>query len=128
VVIIPHSFDTLSVTTRVTREIARSLCGEWLDALVRHLDRNRDLLGELLEEHLPRVRYARPDAGYLAWLDCRELALGDDPAQAFLEQGRVALSSGPVFGEEGRGYARLNFGTSKALLEEAVRRMARAVG
>ena len=68
-----------------------------------------------------------PEAGYLAWLDCRALDLGDDPAEAFLERGRVALSPGPTFGEQGRGFARLNFGTSAALLEEAVRRMAAAV-
>ena len=50
---------------------------EWLDALLRHLDRNRVLLGELLGEHLPAVRYVPPEAGYLAWLDCSELGLGD---------------------------------------------------
>jgi cystathionine beta-lyase len=99
---------------------------EWLDALLRHLDRNRALLGELLEEHLPDVGYVPPQAGYLAWLDCSELGLGIDPADAFLERGRVALGSGPTFGEQGRGCARLNFGTSGALLEEAVRRMALA--
>ncbi len=101
---------------------------EWLDALVLHLDRNRGALGELLAEHLAGVGYVPPDAGYLAWLDCRELGLGDNPAEAFLERGRVALSEGPPFGEQGRGWARLNFGTSSALLEEAVRRMASAVG
>ncbi len=68
-----------------------------------------------------------PEAGYLAWLDCRELGLGDDPALAFLERGRVALSPGPTFGAAGNGFARLNFGTSGALLEEAVRRMAAAL-
>lgn len=99
---------------------------EWLDALLRHLDRNRALLGELLEEHLPDVGSVPPQAGYLAWLDCSELGLGIDPADAFLERGRVALGSGPTFGEQGRGCARLNFGTSGALLEEAVRRMALA--
>ncbi len=98
--------------------------GEWLDALVGHLDRNRALLAELLGEYLPAVGYLPPQAGYLAWLDCRALGLGDDPAEAFLERGRVALSPGPAFGEPGKGYARLNFGTSGALLEEAVRRMA----
>jgi cystathionine beta-lyase len=100
---------------------------EWLDALVAHLDRNRVLLAELLAELLPAVGYTPPEAGYLAWLDCRELGLGDDPAEAFLERGRVALGQGPTFGELGKGWARLNFGTSSALLEEAVRRMATAV-
>ena len=100
---------------------------EWLDALVRHLDRNRELLAGLLAEHLPQVRHVPPQAGYLAWLDCRELGLGDDPAEAFLERGRVALSPGPGFGEPGRGFARLNIATSRALLEEAVRRMAAAL-
>jgi len=101
--------------------------GEWLDALVAHLDRNRLLLADLLAEHLPGVGYVPPQAGYLAWLDCRDLGLGDDPAEAFLERGRVALSPGPTFGEPGRGFARLNFGTSSGLVEEAVRRMASAV-
>ena len=57
----------------------------------------------------------------------RSLGLGDDPAAAFLERGRVALAPGPDFGEPGRGYARLNMGTSPELLAEAVRRMAVAV-
>ncbi len=100
---------------------------DWLDALVAQLDRNRRRLGELLGEHLPEVGYEPPQAGYLAWLDCRSLALGDDPAAAFLERGRVALSPGPTFGVQGSGFARLNFATSGALLEEAVRRMAASV-
>jgi cystathionine beta-lyase len=98
--------------------------GPWLDALLDRLDENRFRLRSLLEARLPSVRYIPPEAGYLAWLDCRELELGDDPAAVFLERGRVALSPGPRFGAEGRGFARLNFGTSGALLEEAVERMA----
>lgn len=101
--------------------------GVWLDALLDRLDGNRRLLAELLERELPAVAYAPPEAGYLAWLDCRELGLGDDPAATFLERGRVALSPGPTFGTQGRGHARLNFGTSPELLEEIVRRMARAL-
>jgi cystathionine beta-lyase len=96
----------------------------WLDALIEHLDGNRRRLGELLERELPAVRYAEPEAGFLAWLDCRELGLGDDPSAPFLERGRVAVNPGPTFGSPGRGFVRLNFGTSSSLLEEAVRRMA----
>jgi cystathionine beta-lyase len=98
--------------------------GPWLDALLLQLDANRRRLAALLAAELPGVRYVMPEAGYLAWLDCRALGLGDDPAAAFLERGRVALSPGPGFGTGGKGFARLNFGTSSALLAEAVRRMA----
>jgi cystathionine beta-lyase len=100
----------------------------WLDAMLAQIDRNRDLLGQLLAEQLPAVGYVPPQASFLAWLDCRRLGLGDDPAAAFLERGRVALSPGPDFGAAGRGYTRLNMGTSPELLAEAVRRMAAACG
>jgi cystathionine beta-lyase len=99
----------------------------WLDAALGQLDENRWLLARLLREHLPQVGYQPPQASFLAWLDCRALSLGDDPATAFLDEGRVAVSPGPDFGAEGRGFVRLNMGTSPALLEEAVRRMASAV-
>ncbi len=98
----------------------------WLDALCAHLDRNRRLLGELLAAQLPSVGYVPPDATYLAWLDCATLALGDDPAKAFLREGRVAVSPGTDFGTLGAGFVRLNFGTTPTLLREIVARMARA--
>lgn len=100
---------------------------EWLDQLRSELDANRHLLGELLTEHLPAVRYHLPEATYLAWLDCRELGLGADPAATFTETGRVALSSGPHFGEPGHGYARLNLGTAPERVSEAVHRMVAAL-
>jgi cystathionine beta-lyase len=99
----------------------------WLAEVVAIVDRNRRLLAEWLAAELPGIRYTQPRASYLAWLDCRALGLGDDPAAAFLARGRVALSSGPTFGAEGAGFARLNIATSRRLLEEAVRRIKRAV-
>lgn len=97
--------------------------GPWRARALATLERNRQLLSELLVQHVPGVRYTPPQAGYLAWLDCSALDLGDDPAKAFLKRGRVAFSNGPAFGNEGRGFARLNLATSRALLEEAVLRM-----
>jgi cystathionine beta-lyase len=101
--------------------------GSWLEDLMAGLDHNRMLLESLLAKHLPGIGYAVPEATFLAWLDCTDLGLGDDPAAAFLERGRVALSSGPDFGGMGRGYARLNFATSPEILTEGVLRMAAAV-
>ncbi|HVC84111.1 MAG TPA: aminotransferase class I/II-fold pyridoxal phosphate-dependent enzyme [Solirubrobacteraceae bacterium] len=101
--------------------------GRWLDDLLGGLDANRRLLAELLAEHLPAVRYRRPQGTYLAWLDCRALSLPDDPAAVFLERGRVALNSGSSFGTGGAGHVRLNLATSAEILGEAVARMASAV-
>jgi len=98
----------------------------WLDAALHQLDQNRALLADLLRERLPAVGYAQPQASFLAWLDCRALGLGDDPATAFLDKGQIAVSRGPAFGSQGSGFVRLNIGTSPELIAEAVRRMALA--
>ena len=100
----------------------------WLDDVIAVIDHNRALLADLMAAKLPEVGYTPPRAGYLAWLDLRALGLGDDPCEALLERGRVALNPGPTFGPQGVGHARLNIGTSPALVEEAVRRIAKAVG
>ncbi|THV27335.1 MalY/PatB family protein [Glycomyces paridis] len=101
--------------------------GPWLDGLLAGLEGNRRLLAAALAERLPEIRY-RPQPGtYLAWLDCRALGLGDDPAAVFLERGRVAVNSGLPFGSGGKGHVRINFATSPEILTEAVERMAAAV-
>jgi cystathionine beta-lyase len=97
----------------------------WLAELLDGLDANLKLLGELLAAELPAIGYQVPRATYLAWLDCRALGLGDDPAGLFRERGRVALAPGPDFGTPGRGFARFNFGTAPERVAEAVRRMGR---
>ncbi|MFL6052073.1 MAG: MalY/PatB family protein [Actinoallomurus sp.] len=111
----------------IAAEAAFTYGRPWLAGLLTALDANRRLLGDLLAAHLPGIGYHLPQATYLAWLDCRALGLGDDPAQVLLRNGRVALSPGPTFGPVGHGFARLNFGTAPARVTEAVRRMAAAL-
>ena len=79
--------------------------------MLAHLDGNRRLLAELLAEHLPEVRYTPPEGTYLAWLDCRALGLGDDPAEFFREHAGVALTDGPQCGDCGAGFVRHNLAT-----------------
>ena len=100
--------------------------GPWLRELLAYLDGNRRLLTRLLAETLPEVRYLEPQAGYLAWLDCAALDLGPDPSVTFLERSRVALTRGRDFGPGAETFARVNFGTSVAILTEIVQRMGRA--
>jgi cystathionine beta-lyase len=100
----------------------------WLDELVAYLAGTHARLQELLAELLPDVVCQPAAATFLAWLDCRALGLGDDPSAHFLADGRIALHPGPLFGKPGHGFARLNVGTSRALVEEAVRRIAASLG
>ncbi|NND85239.1 MAG: aminotransferase class I/II-fold pyridoxal phosphate-dependent enzyme [Acidimicrobiia bacterium] len=98
----------------------------WLDELVERLTERRDRLGELLAERLPRTRWLAPEATFLAWLDFRGYDLPEEPA-AVLKGHGVDLSPGVIFGEEGRGHARLNFGCSAQTLELMVDRIATAL-
>lgn len=115
----------------------------WLDALLEGLALNRQLLGTLLDDHLPQVRWIRPEATYLAWLDFSAVGslpgLSDDvptpgleaplhgPAKHLLGQAGVAMTAGHPFGEGGQRHARLNFATSSNILTEAVRRIGQTV-
>jgi cystathionine beta-lyase len=101
--------------------------GQWLDAVVADISSNSALLTELLAEHLPDAVYQPVEATYLAWVDCRALGLGDDPAAVFLEHGRVAFSSGPTFGVGGEGFIRVNIATTPEVLTEAIRRAGKAL-
>nr|WP_194305784.1 aminotransferase class I/II-fold pyridoxal phosphate-dependent enzyme [Dietzia sp. DQ11-38-2] len=99
---------------------------DWLEQMNAALASNLDLMERLMAEHLPRARWRRPDAGFVAWLDLRAYpGLGDDPAAAFLDDGKVALSNGPAFGPQGKGFARVNFACSEDILTEAFTRMGR---
>lgn len=95
----------------------------WLDQTRDRIAANADLLTALLAEQLPAVTYAPGASTYLAWLNCQGLGLGDDPAAAFLERGRVAVNPGKDFGAQGEGFVRLNLATTPEVLTEAVSRM-----
>jgi cystathionine beta-lyase len=99
--------------------------GGWLRELVAYLDGNRRRLAELLAAHLPAITFRPPESTFLSWIDCSALGL-DDPARFFLDHARVAVSDGPPFGTGCDQYVRLNFATSRALLEQIVVAMGEA--
>ncbi|AGL15777.1 MalY/PatB family protein [Actinoplanes sp. N902-109] len=100
---------------------------DWLDEVLAFLDERRTQLGELLRAKLPGIAWQPPEGTYLAWLNCHGLGLAGDPAELFLQQGRVGLEPGPRFGAPGAGFVRLNFATSPEILDEATTRMAAAL-
>ncbi len=106
--------------------------GPWLAETVAYLDRNRAFLADFLDRRLPGIVHGPQEATYLYWLDCSELDLPMTAARFFLKRAKVALNDGAEFGPPGSplGFercARLNFATSRAILEQILERMAAAV-
>ncbi|MGD2164452.1 MAG: aminotransferase class I/II-fold pyridoxal phosphate-dependent enzyme, partial [Anaerolineae bacterium] len=95
----------------------------WLDDVLRYLEGNRDLVLDYVQRNVPGVSMGKPEGTYLAWLDCGESPIQGNPYVFFLEQARVALTDGEIFGRGGEGFVRLNFGCPRPLLTEALERM-----
>jgi cystathionine beta-lyase len=119
-----HGASTLGIAANVAGYDAGAA---WLDETLAYLDQNRRALGDLLAAHLPKVRYQVPEATYLAWLDLGGFDLAVEPAEFLLEHARVAVNPGIAFGSNGTGCVRLNFATSRAILEAAILRIASAL-
>ena len=106
----------------IAAEAAYAEGEEWLAAQLEYLRDNRDLLMRELSS-LPGVKIAHIEATYLAWIDVSGLQLAN-PIASF-EAGGVGLSPGAQFGDG--NFIRLNFGCSRELLTEAIRRMKRVI-
>jgi bifunctional pyridoxal-dependent enzyme with beta-cystathionase and maltose regulon repressor activities/uncharacterized damage-inducible protein DinB len=101
-------------------------CDAWLAELRAHLRTQRDHLVTRIAT-VPGVSMRVPDAGYLAWLDCRDASLPDDPAAFFREHAGLELAPGPDYDPKASGWVRLNFANSRAVLDEILDRIERAV-
>ncbi|HEU4676454.1 MAG TPA: aminotransferase class I/II-fold pyridoxal phosphate-dependent enzyme, partial [Motilibacteraceae bacterium] len=132
---VPHEVTLgASLFGQLATEAALDGGRPWLEELRDYLDAGLDRLGRLLAEHLPQVRWQRPEGTYLAWLDCRGVATGGppgsegEPTTRFLDRGRVSLGAGLDFGPEGAGHVRLTTAVPHPVLDEIVRRMSTAGG
>jgi cysteine-S-conjugate beta-lyase len=102
-------------------------CDDWLKELRCYLVSNRDFLVDYVTNNMSGVRITIPKATYLAWLDFTQLNLGKSPFEFFFEKARVALVDGILYGENGQGHGRLNFGTSRRILKQGLDRMSKAL-
>ena len=99
----------------------------WLETLLKYLDQNRQLVVEFIKENIPEIRVHSPEGTYLAWLDCSALNLEQGPFKFFLENAKVALNDGEMFGGNSRKFVRINFGCPKSVLMEALNKMSNSI-
>lgn len=100
----------------------------WLDALRACLQSNLEYVADALNGEFAQLNWQPPQATYLAWIDLRPLALDDRLLQkALIEEQKVAIMPGYTYGEEGKGFIRLNAGCPRVKLEEGVKRLIAAI-
>ena len=100
----------------------------WLSELLLYLRDNRDFVSAFLAKRLPAIRLIEPQGTYLLWLDCRELLMNDSQLhEFFVKQAQVGMNPGTVFGQGGSGFMRLNIGSPRHVIADALERIARAL-
>lgn len=100
----------------------------WLDALRVYLKDNLTYIADKMNAAFPELNWQIPQSTYLAWLDLRPLNIDDNALQkALIEQEKIAIMPGYTYGEEGRGFIRLNAGCPRSKLENGVAGLINAI-
>lgn len=101
---------------------------EWRQQMLQYVEGNIDFLIDFCQEHLPQIKPLRPQASFLVWLDCRDLGLNHKALlDLFINQAHLALNDGEMFGPGGEGFMRLNVGTQRSVLKEALEQLKESI-
>lgn len=102
---------------------------EYIDAMMEYVENNVDYTEKYIKENIPEIKFTKPEATYLLWLDATELSLPQSElVELFSKDGKIGLNSGTDFGPGGEGHLRLNVAVPRVTLEEGLERIKTAVG
>ena len=101
---------------------------EWRRQMLEYIEANIDFVDNFLKTRIPQIKALRPQASFLIWLNCRALNLDHEALnRLFVDGARLALNDGEMFGKEGRGFMRMNIASPRAVLQDALERLEKAV-
>lgn len=96
----------------------------WLEMLKTYLAENIQLVQDFLTARLPKIKLIDPQAMYLLWLDFSEYGLTQTELDCRITEGaKLWLNNGTMFGEEGRGFQRINIACPRTVLIDALGRL-----
>ena len=99
----------------------------WRKQMLGYVEGNIEFIEDFCAQHIPQIRPIRPQASFLVWLDCRGLGLShEELIDLFVNKAGLALNDGDMFSPGGEGFMRLNVGTSRAILENAMHQLLNA--
>ena len=101
---------------------------QWRRQMLRYVEGNIAWVSGFLERNIPGIKALQPQASFLVWLDCRGLGLSQkELVRLFKVKAGLILNDGTMFGEQGRGFMRLNVGCPRSVLIEAMSRLKAAI-
>ena len=101
---------------------------DWRRQMLKYVEGNIEFVETFCREQIPQIRPLRPQASFLVWMDCRALGLDHESLnRMFIEEAGLALNDGEMFSPGGEGFMRLNVGTSRAVLQDALERLRRVI-
>ncbi|WP_214794961.1 MULTISPECIES: MalY/PatB family protein [unclassified Exiguobacterium] len=119
-----HVLPTPFANTAIVAAYTDKRAEQWLDQLREELEQQMNEVIDSIESNLPMLRTARPEASYLLWIDFSKLPMSAEERKSWLHQDvRIFLSPGSPFGPQGESFERMNIGTRRELLEEAIHRL-----
>lgn len=92
----------------------------WLEELLAYLEGNINFMDEYFKTHLPKLGFSKPEATYLAWLDCRAYEPNGEKLEAAMLEQNLLLNGGRMFGLGGEGYLRVNFACPRETLAKGL--------
>ncbi len=112
----------------VASDAAYRCGGQWLDELLVYLRENAQFVAAELPRITNKIKVIKPEGTFVLWLDCRGLEIAPEELNHFfVQKARIAFNDGIVFGPSGYGFQRMNIGCPRAVLEEAMARLATAL-
>lgn len=103
---------------------AYNLGEEWLENANEYMDGNLQFIKEFLDQHLPKAKYIIPEGTYFAWIDLREYGFSAEELEDLMvNKAKLILDEGYIFGEQGRGFERINVACPRQVLEECMNRV-----
>lgn len=100
----------------------------WRKEMLAYIEKNILFVEDFCKQHLPQIKPWRPEASFLVWLDCRALGLNHEQLiDLFVNQARLALNDGEMFGQGGEGFMRMNVAAPKSVLAQALSQLQKAI-
>ena len=96
---------------------------EWLNQLVDYLHGNYEAMAEFCRRELPEFPITRLEGTFLVWMDCSSLGMPSDALEhALLDDARLWLNAGTMYGAEGEGYMRWNIACPRSVMLDGLNR------